>query len=725
MYGIGTGRYLTIVCAVALIIHPVLARGEVIHGKVQDRSGAPVAGATVACIHSMQVATASDLDGLFTIEANRLCDTLVVSHSLYEGTTVSLKSLLGSDTAIITIAEKTFNVESVAVVGRLPIARQAAVARITEMDVYQNPTAQGDPLKAVTTLAASTATTEMANPEFRGSPAGYAEVTLNQVPIENPVRYSQLNNVGLFSLFHPALLNNVWVYPSNPPVSVAKAISGLVDIRTKEHLYSNSSYLSAGFGGVGCIVSRRIKSDETFIQIHANGQGSDLLTAMAPRAYPEVKNFYSGDLGVNLRVKLASRLHMNWYAYGVYDRFRGQSGSMNYFGDVSTDRWRVFNVVNLRHAHLRWGITSINLGFDMNAPHTAMGYLDITEKRRRIYLSAAHRLVLRWMELEGGVSWDDHAYSCGGLVSRHHFLMNVEAPVDSASMRQLHGTVDGFLFANFPFKEKTINASLGAKIIKPTRTSEKLAYNAQAMLRVALGHGHTLLFAGGHYASYSAATLYSPTATLLSSDQANVDYEFRTERFTLRSAVFWKQEELLLERYAANQLEASVEKVPSWGGELSWEHQISPSWSYGTAASAFQKKPTFAYLGAGDRKEWMYFVKSNVQFSHPRIFTLTLSYRMHSGGYVAKVEEGRYIAELEAYVPLAVRAERRKLYQSFDLSINRMWMFKKCSLNLFALANNVLNWPNVREYYYSNDYTEAIPLYLQRRNFYAGMVLMF
>lgn len=721
----GMRGYLAIVCAIAFVAHPVLARGGVLRGKIQDRSSAPIAGAIVSCLHSPEIAVASDFDGLFTIDSQRLCDTLVVSHSLYEGIVVSLESLLGPDTAVITLSEKTFNVESVSVVGRLPIARQTAVARITEMDIYRTPTAQGDPLKAVATLAASTSTTEMANPEFRGSPVGYAEVTLNRVPIENPVRYSQLTNVGLFSLFHPALLHNVWVYPSNPPVSVAKAISGLVDIRTKERLYSSSGYVSVGFGGAGCIVSRRVKGDETFIQIYANGQGSDLLTAMAPCAYPEVKSFYSGDLGVNLRVKLASHLHMNWYAYGVYDRFRGQSGSMNYYGSVSSDRWRVFNVVNLRHADARWGITSLDLGFDMNAPRTAMGNLAITEKRRRVYLSAAHRVVLRWMELEGGVLWDDHAYSCGGLVPRHRFLMNIEAPADSALMRQQHGTVDGFLFANFPFKENTINASLGAKIIQPTRKGEKLAYNAQAMLRVAFGHGHTLLFAGGHYASYSAATLYFPAAALLTSNQANADYEFRTERFTLRGAAFWKQEDVLLERYAASRLAASVEKASSWGGELTWEHQISPFWSYGVAGSAFQKRRIFAYLGEGDWNEWMYFVKSNVQFSHPRLFTLILSYRMHSGGSVAMVEEGRYVEELEAYVPLAVRWERRKLYQSLDLSISRMWMFKKCSVNLFAQANNLLNWPNVREYYYSSDYTEAIPLYLQRRNFYAGVVFMF
>lgn len=712
-------------CVIVSLMHPILTNAEELHGRVQDQSGEPIAGATVACKHSTLVGTASDLDGSFTLTIDRLCDTLIVSHSLYEWITIALEELLGQDTAIITLAEKTINVESVAVIGRLPIARLSAVASISEMDVYQNPTAQGDPLKAVTTLAASTNTSEMANPEFRGSPAGYAEVTLNQVPIENPVRYSQLNNLGLFSLFHPALLNNMWVYPSNPPISMAKAISGLLDVRTKERLYSNNSYVSAGLGGLGCIVSRRLGSDETFIQVHANGQASDLLTTIAPHAYPEVKNFYSGDLGINLRVKLSPRLHMNWYAYGVYDRFRGQSGSMNYYGDVASDRWRAFSVINLRHSHTRWGISSLNLGFDMNAPRTAMGNLDIAERRRRIYISATHRIVLRWMELEGGISWDDHAYANKGLLPRYQFLMHTAAPTSFVETQWHHGTVDGFLFANFPFKKNKINASFGAKLIKPTCKSEGTAISAQAMLRVALGREHSLLFAGGHYASYSSASLYSPSATHLSSDQANIDYEFKTELFTLKSAAFWKLEAIQLERFIANQLEKLVDRIPSWGGEVTWEHQIVSYFGYGAAASAIQKKPSIAYVGKGKTRRWMYFVKSNVQFSHPRLFTLTVSYRLHSGGYLSRVAEGKFIAELEGYVPLTVRAEHRKPYQSLDFSINRLWVFKKCSLSVFALVNNVLNWPNVREYYYSIDYSEAHPLYLQRRNFYVGAVVMF
>lgn len=720
------GRTFGAFCIIALLIHPTIADAEQLYGKVQDQSGEPIAGATVACLHSQQVCTASDLDGFFTLSIDRLCDTLTVSHSLYEGAIVSARQLLlGQDTAIITLAEKTFNVESVAVIGRLPIARLSAVASISEMDVYQNPTAQGDPLKAVASLAASTNTSEMANPEFRGSPAGYAEVTLNQVPIENPVRYSQLNNLGLFSLFHPALLNNMWIYPSNPPISMAKAISGLVDVRTKERLYSNSSYVSVGLGGLGCIVSRRLGSDETFIQVHANGQASDLLTAIAPHAYPEVKNFYSGDLGINLRAKLTPRLHMNWYAYGLYDRFRGQSGSMNYFGSIGTNRWRAFSVFNLRHSHEKWGISSLNLGFDMNAPSTAVGNLDITETRRRIYLSATHRLVLRRMELEGGVSWDDLSYAHKGLLPRYQFLMHTAAPTISEEAQWSHGTVDGFLFANFPFKENKINASLGAKVIKPTRKSRAIAFNAQAMLRVAFSREHSLLFAGGHYASYSSASLYSPAATLLSSNQMNVDYEFHTEIISLKSAAFWKLEGLQFERFVANQLEKSVDKIPSWGGELAWEHQITSSWSYGAAASAYQKKPSIAYVGKSETREWMYFMRSNIQFSHPRLFTLTLSYLAHSGGYVPRVTEGMFVPALAGYIPLKVKAQQRKLYQCFDVSINRQWLFKRYSLSLFALVNNMLNWPNVREYYYSNDYSEAHPLYLQRRNFYAGAMLIF
>jgi len=64
-----------------------------------------------------------------------------------------------------------------------------------------SPVSQGDPLKAITILPASTTTNETANPSLRGSSADRTRVILNGVPIYKPVRASQLNNQGFSQSF--------------------------------------------------------------------------------------------------------------------------------------------------------------------------------------------------------------------------------------------------------------------------------------------------------------------------------------------------------------------------------------------------------------------------------------------------------------------------------------------------------------------------------------------
>ena len=714
-----------LVYGLALALLPLLGRAEVLRGRVQDKGGEPIVGATIVCLRDAGKGCTTDSEGFFALDSSGMCDSVYVSHILYEGVVVSVHSVASQDTVRITLVEKSYEVESVAVMGRLPIARQVAVTRVSEMDIYLDPAAQGDPLKAITSLAASTATTEMANPEFRGSPAGYAMVTLNKVPIENPVRYGQLNGLGLFSLFHPSLIDSEWVYPSNPPVTVGKAISGLIDVRTKERLYRNSSYVSVGLGGLGGVVSRRFRSDESFLQIYANWQASNALKALMPGALPEVKNFYAGDLGVNLRVRLSSRMHLNWYAYGVYDRFHGESGSMNYYGAVRMHRWRFFSIINLSHTHAHGGITSLNLGGDWNAPRTTMGNLDVMEKRRRLYASVDHRILFRWMELEGGISWEGYAYAYMGVLPKYYLLMGEQFPQESVNSKNSNGTADGYLFANFPIKDGLLNVSLGAKLIGPTRKGGTPAYNAQIMLRALVTPQHSLLFAAGHYEAFTGVTVYSPLPRLLRSDQVNLDYDYRTEDLLLKAAAFWKRESVYVESYAGALREVSVAMLPSWGGELTWEHQFATYWNYNLMWSAFRRKPLIAMVGIGERAEWMYFGRVAVQYSNPSLFSLSLSYGLHRGVYIPRVRGASYVAEVNAFLPNRMSEERSKLYQRVDVLVSKQLTFRKCSISMFALVNNVFNWKNIREYYYSNDYQHAYPLHLQLRNFYLGVIFMF
>ena len=699
------------------------AQTMTIRGLIVDREQSPIINETIICTQDSTQRSISNIDGLFELNHIKKGDTLRVSHFLYESLSIPIISLQPQDTIKIILTEKSQSLDEVVVRGVVPIARRFSASKMTEMDIYQNPIAQGDPLKAITGLAASTSTSEMANPEFRGSPAGYATVTLNKVPIDNPVRYSQLNNQGLFSLFHPSMIDTQWVYPSNPPITMGRTLSGLVDIRTKERMYRNSTYFSLGIGGVGAVLSRKLSNEENFVQLYSNVQFSDAMLALSPSSYPEVKSFYSTDLGINLRVKLLPSLALNVYAYGIGDKFTGESGDMNYFGSVGMGRTRFFNVLNLKHTHPRLGITMLNVGYDTNKSHTEMGNLDITEIRQNSYVSLDHKILLRTVEVEGGLSWSPYNYKIAGKMPLHRYLREGSNPQIPVEQSTYYGSADGYLYAYTPLQKNLIDVSFGIRAISPLNKDQRVHLSYQGLLKFHLSKSHKLLFGGGHYVSFASPNTYTGNSALLKSRQANVDYEYIQRQRSFKMSVYWKKEDLRFLSYDGGYTPQLV-ALPSWGGEVSWEDELASYWSYNLSLTAQKRKSLTSDFGIERTEEWTYFGKSVIQYNNPRYLDVSLAYSMHKGNFISRIDNGTYIRSLDGYVPTLISTHRLPHYHRLDFSVSKRFPLGNSMLNVFMTISNLLNQRNIRSYYYSPDYNEHHALYLQLRNVYFGCVLI-
>ena len=140
------------------------AQTMTIRGLIVDREQNPIINATIICTQDSTQRSISNIDGLFELNHIKKGDTLRVSHFLYESLSIPIISLQPQDTIKIILTEKSQSLDEVVVRGVVPIARRFSASKMTEMDIYQNPIAQGDPLKAITGLAASTSISEMANP---------------------------------------------------------------------------------------------------------------------------------------------------------------------------------------------------------------------------------------------------------------------------------------------------------------------------------------------------------------------------------------------------------------------------------------------------------------------------------------------------------------------------------------------------------------------------------
>ncbi len=109
---------------------------------------------------------------------------------------------------------------------------ELATTRISQLEIYLNPSAKADPLLAVNTLPAATNPDESANVSLRGSPAEATGIYLNGVPLRSAVRIDQSNGVGQFSLFRQVALSELRIYPSSPPMPFSQASAGAVAIQT-------------------------------------------------------------------------------------------------------------------------------------------------------------------------------------------------------------------------------------------------------------------------------------------------------------------------------------------------------------------------------------------------------------------------------------------------------------------------------------------------------------
>ncbi|MCH3995265.1 MAG: carboxypeptidase-like regulatory domain-containing protein [Prevotella sp.] len=204
---------------------------EVISGTVKA-GGDPAFAATIFLSKDKKHTVLVDENGNFSIPVNAKTpnDTLNVTFMGFD----PFKEAVGQihSPLHIVLRESKVILNSVVITASDPLSQEFAVSDLQKSDIYQAPFSGADPLKAIKILPYSTSTTESANPELRGSAADLSRVLLNGVPVINPVRNEQLNNMGNFSLFNTELIKEQNVYPSNPPLEYGDAVSGIVDIKT-------------------------------------------------------------------------------------------------------------------------------------------------------------------------------------------------------------------------------------------------------------------------------------------------------------------------------------------------------------------------------------------------------------------------------------------------------------------------------------------------------------
>ncbi len=689
-------------------------------GSVQDKKGMPVFAANVYLKSAPEKGTTTGFEGEFVLEIDDPKDTLVVSYLGFQTREILLTTIDLNKPLKVILRADAQSLGEVIVTARDPISEKFSVVKMDMLkDVYLNPVAQGDPLRAIAVLPASTTTNETANPSLRGSSPNRSRVIFNGVPVYNPVRASQLNNMGFFSLFNPDMIDREYVYASNPPLTYGNSSAGLVEIQTKNALNANQLQMSAGLAGVGAFLSQSVKKDTSFVQIYGNYQFSDAYIGIQKSKLPNLVNFGTLDAGINFHTKTGKQSEFNSYSYFIDESYHAIDQSFTFRGDVYSAKRRFFTVNNFKH-YSEKGILNINAGVDFSRQTYEFGNLDSKQHANQAYASINYKKpVQESIDLQFGASLDYQAQNFKDSIPVYYYAQSPGSPNYFSETSVDNSILEVYLYGNWELNGH-ITLSSGVRSNLPVNDQDYYL-SSQIGLKYRLNGKHSFLLSGGKYHNYAPPNYFSRTYSLLSSYQLALDYTCELEDLLLKSAVYYKEE-------TGNQTSddfLAVEGINTYGVELYVEYGFLEHFKFVFSNSFIEQKRTVfgeKYKGA---KDFNYLIKSTIQYSNHSLFTLALTYIGYPGTYYTDVAGSEFDPETDFYIPIFSEElfnAQYGNYNRFDLSWSKYIQLDRSALIAYISLNNVFNTKNERRELYNRDYSSKYFDYYQLRTIYFGFV---
>ncbi|MEL6811887.1 MAG: carboxypeptidase-like regulatory domain-containing protein [Bacteroidota bacterium] len=686
-------------------------------GKIIDENG-PILAANVYYKSNPALGTTSDIEGFFKLIITNRKDTLVVSYIGHEKLNIPFMELKRNEINIFKLKVKSDVLNEIVIKGRDPISQQFSVVKLNKMDIYLNPVAQGDPLKAITILPASTIIDETANPSLRGSDPDRTRVVLNGVPIYNPVRASQINNQGFFSLFNPELIDKQYVYASNPPLTFGNSSAGLVEIQTTKNLENNQLKLSSTLVSTGFLVSKKIKNQNSFLQVYGNYQFSDAFIGIQEQNLPDLSNFNTLDFGVNLAFELDKKWILNSYTYFIDEAFMGFNERFTYRGPFNSSKTRVFSVNSVDYAN-RNTYLSMNTGINFENQNFEFGNTLSDQEAKQLYLSLNYKVNLEKIDIQSVVSMDQQFNSFDDTFAEFFYALSPESPSLSSLNSLDNNALEGAIYASWKPDSK-ITLSSGVRVNLPTK-SQSSFLSWQFGTKYKMNNHHSLLLSGGKYHNYTTPSIFRPRYDLLNSDQIALDYTYEETNTTMTSALYYKTE-------GGNQFILGgipIDNIQTLGFEIFFKQRFNSNLSWSASYSYIDQN-----LRIGDSKfagfrDADYFIKSTLEFNHPKWFTVSLNWIGRTGSRYTGIVSGETDPNSDFFRPLfsnELFGDQFNDYNRLDVNINKYISWNNKELVLFASVNNLLNTQNQRRDQYNEDYTARRFDLFQKRLLFFGLV---
>lgn len=684
--------------------------GQPIAGRIVDaKTREPLPGAHVLLYDNWKIFTVSDTEGSFKLENAAIGDTLIISYVGYK------ESMLRVSSAYLTIRldQKAEMMQAVEVEAERLIAEDFSYEKVEKLEIYKNPAAKADALLAVNALPSATTLDESANVSFRGSSPALTGIFLNQVPIYDAVRFAQLNGIGTFSIFNTEIIDNIQVFPGNPPLEFGNTSSGLIALQTESIVpagsFSTVTLSPASFG----LMHRRSIGKKIGLSVYGNYQPSGLLRSLNPKALEDIPHFSSKDFGIHLVASLSDKTDLKVFNYFLHEGYEFNFRSPSFNGLLSQNRERMISIANLSRRINKEYVLTLNAGHSISDMDISYSVFNHQMDNQDIYASANLQREKKRSSLKTGLAYDRRNFTYQGIDPIFSFALDTMHPSRMSSAGISRELLEGYAYYKyFPSEWISFGYSM-RKNIPLNGQPNWLSFQSNIMWRPS--ENHTIKMANGRYNSLLInQTDYSKWH--VNTRQFTLDYTYNLPQWEVNGSFFTKRADFEIREENVIGVEAGVR----YHNKI-----IDASVSY-TGLDASVNENEISYSSSYDLA---YFIRSSAELNIKDKWTVGMRGLFRQGSFYQPLETVSFNNNLAVYEPQFSYVDRQlrlPAYNVVDLNISRKFVIgESLFLVVFASASNVFDCYNIRDYTYNADFSNQIPLAFNRRTIYFGASLTF
>ncbi|WP_424962234.1 carboxypeptidase-like regulatory domain-containing protein [Ekhidna sp.] len=677
---------------------------QLVKGKITDAdTGVGLIGAHVYLLNNWRKGAISDANGRFTMSLNEveMQDSLIISYVGFMERIVAIAHDL-----IVELEPLKVEGETVVVTAKPLISEEFKYMEIRKIDIYTNPSAKADPLLAVNSLPSSTTTDESANISLRGSSPVETGIFLNNVPIYDGVRYSQLNGIGTFSIFNTSIIQGVTVFPGNPPLEFGNATSGIIAMETDEQILGgNTNSLILSLANVGFSREQKI-NDKQSLKLFTNWQPSAPIKRLNTEALEDIESFTSNDLGIYWYGN-SEKVSWKVLSYSVTEGYEFNFDHPSYNGIFDQEKNRSFLISTLEKP-MGKGVISLNNGLSYSDGDYSYSNVAFKVRKKDLFFGGNYLLSKSRYSIKSGLSYDFRNSRVNGNFHEYEYALGSNHPTVPLNEDVNLRVLEAFGYFKYFFSERV---AMGTGLRKNLPLDDQESYLSSQLNLSYSKNEWTITLGGGVYNKHG---LFENTGEPFTARNYQKSIDIMREKTDLEVALsfFEKEGEINGMEYYAR------------GAELFTDYRFSSKLSMSGSVTLLnaenEARNSYAY-------DLSYFIRGNIAYSPGRFWTIESILVSRQGTTFIEMASANFDSSLNVYEPQFSNVESRlPAYSNIGLSISKVFAISE-GLNIIAFAslNNALNNENIRSYTYNFDYTERERNLFSRRTAYFGVVINF